>query len=102
QGGLGSVMINLDMLGEDLVMTTAGNGWFNATYQWTAHRNVNGTTDYYMYSFFYQIIGNANQIINNIDKAVGPDSEKKWIKGQAETYRAFCYFNLRSEEHTSE
>jgi starch-binding outer membrane protein, SusD/RagB family len=94
QGGLGSVMINLDMLGEDLVMTTAGNGWFNATYQWLAHRNVNSTTDYYMYSYFYQVIGNANQIINNIDKAVGPDAEKKWIKGQAETYRAFCYFNL--------
>jgi starch-binding outer membrane protein, SusD/RagB family len=94
QGGEGSVMINLDMLGEDVVMTTAGNNWFNATYQWTAHRNVNGTTDYYMYAFFYQIIGNANQIINNIDQAEGPAADKKWIKGQALAYRAWSYFNL--------
>ena len=94
QGGEGSVMINLDMLGEDLVMTTAGNGWFNATYQWQAHRNVNSTTAYYMYAFFYQIISNANQIINNVDQSEGPEADKKWIKGQAQIYRGWAYFNL--------
>jgi starch-binding outer membrane protein, SusD/RagB family len=94
QGGEGSVMINLDMLGEDLVMTTAGNGWFNNTYKWVDHRSVSSATDYYMYSYFYQIIGNANQIINNIDQAQGPEADKKWIKGQALTYRGWAYFNL--------
>jgi hypothetical protein len=94
QGGEGSAMINLDMLGDDLVMTTAGNNWFNDTYKWIAHRTVNSTTDSYMYSFYYQIIANANQIINNVDMAEGPAADKKFIKGQALTYRAWSYFKL--------
>ena len=94
QGGEGSAMINLDMMGDDLVMTTAGNNWYNASYQWQAHRTVNSTTDAYMYLFYYQIISNANLIINNVDAAAGPAALKSSIKGQALTYRAWCYFKL--------
>lgn len=94
QGGEGSAMINLDMLGDDLVMTTAGNNWYNSTYQWIAHRTVNSTTDSYMYSFYYQIIANANQIINNVDLAEGAVADKNAIKGQALVYRAWSYFKL--------
>jgi hypothetical protein len=94
QGGEGSAMINLDALGEDLVMTTTGNNWFIGTYQWLAHRTVNAATDAYMYSFYYQIISNANLIINNVDAAEGTTAEKNAIKGQALTYRAWSYFKL--------
>lgn len=96
QGGQGSIMIYMDMLGEDLVMTAQGNNWFNATYQWLAHRNISANTQptYYAYYFYYRIIINANNIINNIDKCDGPETEKKAIKGEALTYRAWAHFML--------
>ncbi|MEJ7736000.1 MAG: RagB/SusD family nutrient uptake outer membrane protein [Chitinophagaceae bacterium] len=96
QGGQGSIMIYMDMLGDDLVMTAQGTGWFNATYRWEAHRNASANTQptYFAYYFYYRIIINANNIINNIDKAEGPDAEKKAIKGEALTYRAWAHFML--------
>ena len=86
--------INRDMLGEDLVMTSSGNGWFNTTYQWLAHRSQTNTTDYYPWRMYYRIIANANMIITNIDNAVGPDADKNMIKGQALVYRAWSHFQL--------
>ena len=94
EGGQGTIMIDLDMLGEDLVMTAAGNGWFNTTYQWTNHRNVNSTMNYYIYRFYYKIIANTNKLIANVDKASGTDADKKIIKGQALAYRAWAHFQL--------
>ncbi|GAB3199117.1 hypothetical protein ABID22_001809 [Pontibacter aydingkolensis] len=94
QPGQGSVMIMSDMLGEDLVMTTAGNGWFNTMYKWENHRNANSGDVRFVYRFYYKIIANANMIINNIDNAEGPSSEKAAIKGQALTYRAWAHFQL--------
>ncbi|SHL93218.1 RagB/SusD family nutrient uptake outer membrane protein [Chitinophaga sp. CF418] len=94
QGGQGSIMINTDMLGDDLVMTAAGNTWFNANYQWLTHRNVSATFLKFTYLFYYKIIANANMIIDNIDKATGDDGDRKVIKGQAQAYRAWAYWNL--------
>lgn len=94
QGGQGSVNINMDVLGEDLVMTSAGNGWYNAAYRWDAHRNENGSTILYIYQFYYKLIGNANKIIHNVNKAEGPEEEKKFIRGEAYTYRGWAHFML--------
>ncbi|MBW8685128.1 RagB/SusD family nutrient uptake outer membrane protein [Chitinophaga rhizophila] len=94
QGGQGSIMINNDMLGDDLVMTAAGNGWFNAQYQWMTHRTVTATFLKYTYYFYYKIIANANMIITNIDNVDGDPAEKNIVKGQAEAYRAWAYWNL--------
>ncbi|HJT73924.1 MAG TPA: RagB/SusD family nutrient uptake outer membrane protein, partial [Chitinophaga sp.] len=94
QGGQGSIMIMNDMMGEDLVMTAAGNGWFNATYQWTMHRTSSATFLKFSYLFYYKIIANANMIINNINGVPGDDTEKKQIRGQAQAYRAWAYFAL--------
>lgn len=94
QGGQGSMMINNDMLGEDLVMTAAGNNWYNTTYKWTMHRNASASLLKYSYLFYYKIISNANMIINNIDGAVGSESDRKNIKGQAYAYRAWAMWNL--------
>ena len=94
EAGQASVEIHSDMLGEDLVMTAAGNGWFNNTYMWKDHRNENSSMVYFGYRFYYKIIDNANRIISNIDQADGPIATKKSIKGQALTYRAWAHFNL--------
>ncbi|MDZ7636201.1 MAG: hypothetical protein U5L72_17880 [Bacteroidales bacterium] len=43
EGGEGSAKILRDMLGEDLVMTSAGNGWYNNAYKWLDHRSETAT-----------------------------------------------------------
>ena len=49
---------------------------------------------YYPWYYYYKIIGNANQIIENIDNAQGPDNEKQYIKAQALTFRAHAFTML--------
>lgn len=93
EGGQGSVMINADMMGDDLVLPSTGNGWWNTNYQWSSHRNATGKNRYF-YRFYYKIIANANLIIANIDKAEGSDIDKKSIKAEALTYRAWAHFQL--------
>lgn len=94
QGGQSKNMIDMDMLGEDLVCPTTGNGWFITTHRWTDHRNENAWSPYFNFQFYYDIIANANMIIANIDAATGPDADKKVIKGQALAYRAWSYFQM--------
>ncbi|PSL49626.1 SusD-like starch-binding protein associating with outer membrane [Chitinophaga niastensis] len=94
QTGQGTVMIDADMLGDDLVMTAAGNGWFNSTYQWTMHRNTSAAHLKFVYYFYYRIIANANKIIEHIDQASGSDADKNAIKGEALAYRGWAHFQL--------
>lgn len=56
----------------------------------------NGTSmyNYFYWYYYFRIIGNANTIIDNIDNAEGPDSDKLEIKAVATTYRAYAYFML--------
>ena len=95
EAGEGSNNIFRDLMGEDIVYPLANGstgliGWM----QWVNHRNVNATDLRYVYRFYYRIIANANILINGIDGAVGPDSDKKIIKGQALAYRGWAYFQL--------
>lgn len=94
EGGQGSMMINVDYMGEDIAMHAAGTGWFNATHQWIAHRTPTGATALYPWRMYYRIIANANLLINNIQAAEGPQSEKDHIMGQALAYRAWAHFNM--------
>ena len=94
QGGQSATMIYSDFLGEDVINTTTGNGWFIAEHRWQGHRNANSAMNYFWYAFNYEIIGNANQIIANIDNATGPEGDKNLVKGGALFYRAWSYFNM--------
>jgi hypothetical protein len=95
EAGEGSNNIFRDLMGEDIVYPLANGstgliGWM----QWVNHRNVNATDLRYVYRFYYRLISNANVLINGIDGAVGPDADKKIIKGQALAYRAWAHFQL--------
>jgi starch-binding outer membrane protein, SusD/RagB family len=95
QGGQSKNIIDMDMLGEDLVNPTTGNGWFIGTHRWLSHRNENsGSSPFFNFQFYYAIIANANMIIANIDNAAGPDADKNAIRGQALAYRAWSYFQM--------
>lgn len=94
QSGQNSMMINMEMLGEDLVMTAAGNGWFNNEYKWNDHRNENGWLPRFSYQFYYKLIGNVNAILANIDNATGDPALINQVKGEALAYRGWAFYNL--------
>lgn len=94
QGGQSGNMLYIDILGEDVVFPNVSNTWLRSEYQWISHRTATSSISYYNYTFYYMIIGNANMIIANVDKASGTDADKKAIKAEALTYRAWAYFQM--------
>jgi hypothetical protein len=92
QAGQSAMMIHNDFMGEDLV-PHAWN-WFVRSTRWMEHDNPNSGHVWHRYRFYYQVIANANLIIENIDGAVGIADDRDAIKGQALTYRAWAYFAL--------
>lgn len=68
-------------------------GWaplWNSTYQ----ERATSSYDYYPWFYYYKLIGNANQIIANIDGAQGTSAEKGFIKAQGLVFRAYSFFML--------
>ena len=94
EGGIFGIMILREMLGEDVVMTEAGNGWYNNAYKWVDHRNQNGGNTLYPWRVYYRIIANANVLINGYENASGDPAKIKAIVGQALVYRAWAHFEL--------
>ncbi len=95
QAGEGSINIFRDLMGEDIVYPLANGstglvGWL----RWTNHRTTTAGDLRFVYRFYYRIISNANVLIEGIDNASGPDSDKKIIKGQALAYRGWAHFQL--------
>lgn len=93
-GGQSGNMLYMEVLGDDFVMTAAANGWFNSDYKWLTHRNANASILTFNYGFYYALIGNANEIIANIDNATGSEQDKNFIKAQALSYRAYGYYQM--------
>ncbi len=94
EGGIGGILIQTDALGEDVVMTSSGNGWYNREYQWLAHTDATNSGNLFPYRLHYRINRNANIIINNVGTAIGSEDDKNMLKGQALIYRAYCHFQL--------
>jgi hypothetical protein len=96
QGHFGhpAMMIIVDALGEDLVLSNASNTWHLPEQRWTAHRSDVGTLTQFAYQMYYRIIGNANIAVANIDQAAGAQTERDQVKGEALALRAFAYYNL--------
>ncbi len=83
-----------DVMGIDMVCTSSGYDWMYYHYSYFA----TGYSIYWMgnlpWTFYFKVINNANNILDNIDAAEGPEEEKNDIKGQAYAYRAWAYLNL--------
>jgi hypothetical protein len=93
QFGEPSIMMMEDLMGNDMPMADRGSGWFVGTYTYTDHRNASATPGY-TWGFYYRIISNANQLLDHVDAATGPQEDKDFIKGQALFYRAFSLYKL--------
>ena len=94
--GQKAVDIVEDLAGIDMVVNSAGYGWFNRDYQYTEWTLIDGTnrhTDMYWF-LYYNLIKQANQILEQIDATAGTQTEKDLIKGQALGLRAYAYYYL--------
>lgn len=58
------------------------------------HTSKTTSYNYYIWYYYYKLIGNANAIIDAVDNAEGTESEKAFIKAQALVYRAYSYYQL--------
>lgn len=95
EAGESSMNITRDMLGEDLINSTTGNGWFISDARWISHRNENSTLLEYVFNYYYRLILNANLILASIDKASGENQAlRDGTKGEALCFRAFSHFQL--------
>jgi len=92
--GVGGILLGIDFMGEDLHQVNAT--WFTSTGEgsWVAPRTDTHPSNLYYYRTFFRMIGNANYIIDNIDAASGSDVEKKRVKAEALTLRAYAYSYL--------
>lgn len=93
-GGQSGNMLYMEALGDDYVMTGVANGFFINEYKWRNHRDEAASILTFNYGFYYALIGNANEIIANIDNAEGPQEDKNFLKAQALTYRAWSYYQM--------
>ncbi len=92
--GITSTYIQVDCLGEDVVQTAYGNGWFINMYRWLDHRNESDSDLRYPWRRHYRIIANANTLINGVQDANGPQDDKDIIQGEALALRAFSFYQI--------
>lgn len=94
QNGYTAQLIINDVLGDDVVFPTTGNGWFVSTLRWLDSNNESSGTISYPWNFWYSMMRNANNVITYGQNAVGSQTLKNNAIGQAHAYRAFAYFQL--------
>jgi starch-binding outer membrane protein, SusD/RagB family len=84
-----------DLMGNDVVVHSAGYGWFNGEYRFTSQSTAtDNSRSERTWWYYYRTIRNANEILFNLDKATGAQADKDDIKGQALALRAWAYYNL--------
>lgn len=92
EGGEGSVMIDMDVMGEDVVFNSASG--YVAQMRYITNRTITSAHLYFVYRYYYKLISNANAIIEGIDGATGATADKNQIKGEALAMRAYAHFKL--------
>ena len=78
---------------DDALHSKLGNGWFTANIQWIMHTNATREDLSFIWFFYYNVIGSANNIIN-ASKDMQMTGLLNNVLGQAYTYRAWAHFNL--------
>ena len=68
-------------------------GWAN-TINSNWHESPTSNYDIYPWYYYYKLIGNANQVIANIEESEGSEGERDFIQAQALVYRAYSYLQL--------
>lgn len=85
-----------DLLGEDMVHTASGAGWFWKDYTYQERKMFASKIHrcYFVWKYYYQIINNANYILDVQNTILGNQDEIDNLMGQAYAIRAYSYFML--------
>ncbi|GEM50860.1 RagB/SusD family nutrient uptake outer membrane protein [Empedobacter brevis] len=94
QNGYTGQLIISDVMGEDVVFPSTGNGWFVSQLRWLAQNQVTSGTVSYPWTYWSAMIRNANNIITYGPLATGDIDLKDKAIGEAYAYRAFSNFQL--------
>lgn len=94
--GQTGIQLLADLMAEDHLMYSQGQGWFYEDYRLNVHGDYSNTSGrpYAVWNFYYTIISNVNYIIAAESTMEGDAAERDNIVGQAYAMRAFCYFYL--------
>lgn len=92
--GVTGILLGADFMGEDLGISSAN--WYTSTGEgnWQGGQSDTHKANEYYYRTFYKMIGDANQIIANVDKIVASEADKNSVLAQALTLRAYAYSYL--------
>lgn len=85
-----------DLMGNDMVVHSAGYGWYNGDYNLTEWGRVEtGRQSDNAWYFYYDIIAQANKIAGIVDGISDASTiQKESIKGQVLGLRAYAYYYL--------
>ena len=92
--GISAYNLMAEVMGDDMVMATAGSGWYwyDATYAVKSRYTSSNWRSYDLWNAYYTWIGNANSFINN--ESTMTSASSKYVLGQAYAIRAYSYFML--------
>ncbi len=91
-----AVTLAADLMGEDMVQTAEGPGWFWRDYNYETRERYTSRIQrcYFTWTYFYEIINNVNYIISAEGTATGDESKLQYLMAQAYAVRAYAYFML--------
>lgn len=91
-----AVTLAADLMGEDMVQTAEGAGWFWRDYNYETRQRYTSKIQrcYFTWTYFYQIICNVNYILSAEKTATGDSKQLAYLMAQAYSVRAFAYFML--------
>lgn len=91
-----AVTLTAELMGDDMVQTAQGPGWFWKDYCY--EQRVRYTSkiwrNYFTWKYFYELISNVNYILSAEDSAKGDPKQLQNLMAQAYAVRAFSYFML--------
>lgn len=91
-----AVTLAADLMGEDMVQTAQGAGWFWKDYNYDQRSRYTSKIwrCYFTWEYFYEIISNVNYILAAAPSAKGDVDEITCVMAQAHAVRAYAYFML--------
>lgn len=83
-----------DLMGEDMVQASAGNGWFWYDYNYNVKSRYTQSSwrSYDCWNYYYTLISNCNYIIDAAAQMEGATDDVNYIVGNAYALRAWSYF----------
>lgn len=92
--GESGMNMHRDILGDDMVIPSRGNGWFVNEYGWLRHHDPDAGLPAFGFSYYYSMISTANTLLEHIDNVPGDEAVRNQIKGEAYVFRALGHFQM--------